>query len=324
MAMPDPPKKKQRHPKKKHKLDAYLLAPNDGDEEEEEEVQQEEQYHEVGVLNTCVGYVAKSLDYDNETMLNSSVMVGAALGAFTAGMFADALGPKRAQTLNTINFLLGTWLTVTASSLSTGHWGFVAGRVIAGVGAGAASLYAPRYIAEVAPRELRGGLVTQHQVWVNVGLVVAYCMGMPYEYNLVNVNILGKDVPWWRIMITMAFIPAILQLLGLMGCLESPVWLETRDKEAADEVCIQLWGSRAILYEDGEGDEDNPSHSQSTAPSQSHGTYSQSRGTLSPRMLTLALGLPILQQMCGISTVILFSSEVFQQICGMSTVILFS
>ena len=39
-----------------------------------------------------------------------------------------------------------------------------AGRALAGVGAGAASLYVPRYISEVAPISIRGALATLNQV----------------------------------------------------------------------------------------------------------------------------------------------------------------
>lgn len=39
-----------------------------------------------------------------------------------------------------------------------------AGRALAGIGAGAASLYVPRYISEVAPISIRGGLATLNQV----------------------------------------------------------------------------------------------------------------------------------------------------------------
>lgn len=39
------------------------------------------------------------------------------------------------------------------------------------------------------------------------------------------------------------------QLLLLPCCPESPVWLEPRDKEAADEACLALWGEHAVLFE---------------------------------------------------------------------------
>lgn len=39
-----------------------------------------------------------------------------------------------------------------------------AGRALAGIGAGAASLYVPRYISEVAPISIRGALATLNQV----------------------------------------------------------------------------------------------------------------------------------------------------------------
>ena len=39
-----------------------------------------------------------------------------------------------------------------------------AGRFLAGSGAGAASLYVPRYLAEIAPVAVRGGIATLNQV----------------------------------------------------------------------------------------------------------------------------------------------------------------
>ena len=39
-----------------------------------------------------------------------------------------------------------------------------AGRILAGLGAGAASLYVPRYLAEIAPIAIRGGIATLNQV----------------------------------------------------------------------------------------------------------------------------------------------------------------
>ena len=82
------------------------------------------------MLNTCVDHVSKSIDYDNEIALNSAVILGAAFGAITAGMVADALGPKRAQALNVLNFLIGTAL----SGFAHCWWTFLAGRIIAGIG----------------------------------------------------------------------------------------------------------------------------------------------------------------------------------------------
>ncbi len=41
---------------------------------------------------------------------------------------------------------------------------YAAGRALVGIGAGAASLYVPRYVSEVSPVAVRGALATGNQV----------------------------------------------------------------------------------------------------------------------------------------------------------------
>ncbi len=87
-------------------------------------------YH-AGVLNTAVTYIADDLGTDNEAVLSSAVVLGAALGAICAGKLADLLGPKAAQLLNALPFALGTLLSAVAGHEAT----FLAGRLLTGFGA---------------------------------------------------------------------------------------------------------------------------------------------------------------------------------------------
>eukprot|EP00775_Hariotina_reticulata_P005499 gene5499-5734_t len=82
-----------------------------------------------------------------------------------------------------------------------------------------------------------------------MGILVAYCGGIPYEQGFVGFSMLGNVwVAWWRVMCLAGLLPAVLQVLLLSGCPESPVWLEqVGRRDAADEACIQLWGAHALL-----------------------------------------------------------------------------
>eukprot|EP00775_Hariotina_reticulata_P005498 gene5498-5733_t len=114
-----------------------------------------------GAFQFALPYIAKDLHYHGgDAVLSSAVVLGAACGAVTAGQLADRLGPRHAQILNCLAFLAGSVL----SACCRGHSAFLAGRALAGIGAGAASLYVPRYIAEVAPPSLRGRLGSLNQV----------------------------------------------------------------------------------------------------------------------------------------------------------------
>lgn len=53
-----------------------------------------------------------------------------------------------------------------------------AGRVLAGVACGAASLYVPRYLSEIAPVAIRGGISTLNQACPSV------CMPSPTRSSL--------------------------------------------------------------------------------------------------------------------------------------------
>ncbi|KIZ00412.1 hypothetical protein MNEG_7552 [Monoraphidium neglectum] len=191
----------------------------------------------IGVLNTSLTAVLDDLDTDADSLLSSAVVVGAAIGALFSGRLADALGPRRAQLLNVLPFAAGGLLSAAARSQAA----FLFARALVGFGAGAASLLTPRYIAEISVPSLRGRIGSQHQVFINVGILLAYLAGVPYEQEFSGFNFRGQFVAWWRVMVALQAVPAALQAVALLGSPESPVWLESVGRsEDADEAFIQL------------------------------------------------------------------------------------
>ena len=86
------------------------------------------------MLNTSLSAVVSDLGLsDNlEGVISSAVVLGAAVGSLSAGHIADSFGPRLAQILNTVPFVVGTVLCC----LSPGkHIGFLLGRVVTGIGA---------------------------------------------------------------------------------------------------------------------------------------------------------------------------------------------
>ena len=74
----------------------------------------------------------------------------------------------------------------------------------------------PMYISEIAPLNLRGGLGTVNQLAVTVGLLLSQVLGIE--------QILGTN-DGWPVLLGLAICPAILQLLLLPICPESPRYL---------------------------------------------------------------------------------------------------
>ncbi|KAK9827427.1 hypothetical protein WJX74_001289 [Apatococcus lobatus] len=122
-------------------------------------------YH-FGILNTALHFISQDLRFTLEgggAIVTSALLLGGALGALTAGQTADILGLKRAVSSNNLLLALGCLI----GSLAQGINGLTLGRLITGIGSGAATVYVPRYIAEISPPSIRGSLSScnQHSFW---------------------------------------------------------------------------------------------------------------------------------------------------------------
>lgn len=96
-------------------------------------------------------------------------------GAFFGSLFAYAsafyLGRKRSLTLFSMVFVLGAGIMLGANG-ERGLSLIYAGRVLAGVGVGGASMLTPIYISELAPPAVRGRLVGIYELGWQVGGLV--------------------------------------------------------------------------------------------------------------------------------------------------------
>src|SRR5438105_4229043 len=80
----------------------------------------------------------------------------AAVGALLGGTLADAVGRKGSLLTCAGLFLVGALSCATAPNVVV----MVAGRILLGFEVGAAAATCPLYLAEMAPAELRGRMVT--------------------------------------------------------------------------------------------------------------------------------------------------------------------
>ncbi|RDX66302.1 Sugar transporter ERD6-like 16, partial [Mucuna pruriens] len=122
-------------------------------------------------LGTCVGYSAPTqaairgdlnLSVAEFSMLGSLVTIGAMLGAITSGRITDFIGRKGTMRMS-IGFCITGWLAVFSSK---DPHSLDMGRFFTGYGIGIISFVVPVYIAEIAPKNLRGGLATANQAKV--------------------------------------------------------------------------------------------------------------------------------------------------------------
>lgn len=102
-------------------------------------------------------------------------------------------------------------------------WGqLVACRVLLGIGMGLKEVTVPVYSAEVAPTNIRGGLVMSWQVWTAFGILLGTCANLVFVHT-------GDNIAW-RLQFGSAFVPAVPLVLGIYFCPESPRWYMSKNK----------------------------------------------------------------------------------------------
>ena len=70
----------------------------------------------------------------------------------------------------------------------------------------------PRYVADIAPARHRGALSCTLQLSINVGIVSAFALGLPYDDGTFVVRVLGRDVLWWQMTFLIGTLPPLLQV----------------------------------------------------------------------------------------------------------------
>jgi sugar porter (SP) family MFS transporter len=221
-----------------------------------------------------------------------SLLAGCALGASVAGALSDRFGRRIVLLLSAVIFALSS----VATALPSGLGEFVAGRVVAGVAIGIASMLAPLYIAEVAPAAIRGRLVSMNQLAIVLGILVSYLVGWALA---------GLGDGSWRWMFAVAAVPSLLFFAALFFVPESPRWLvkEGRHDEAArilarlGEPPSQLREIERVIAEES-------------------GSLRQLLEPGMRRPLLIGVTLAILQQVTGINTVLYYGSIIFTEQAG--------
>ncbi len=183
-----------------------------------------------------------------EGFVVSSALIGCVIGASVAGWLSQKYGRRPSLMLAAIFFLwsaIGSaWPEIFIGMPGTGDHTFinlfVIYRIIGGFGVGIASMVSPMYIAEVAPPEKRGNLVSWNQFAIIFGMLVVYFV----NYGIAK----SGDAGWlhqigWRWMFASEVIPAVLFLVFLFFVPETPRWLVMNGKtEKAEGVLSKLVG----------------------------------------------------------------------------------
>jgi len=225
----------------------------------------------------------------------SSALIGCIIGASVAGYSAAVL-----FLISAVGSALPDKLNFSgAATISS----FIIYRIIGGVGVGLASMISPMYIAEIAPAEKRGGLVSWNQFAIIFGMLLVYFV----NYFIAKGNPSGWiDTIGWRWMFASEVIPAFLFFTLLFMVPETPRFhvLKGRDDLAVKTLRKILGTGRAteILSQIRE------SLKEKQLPWLSFGGM----------VIVIGVLLAVFQQFVGINVVLYYASEIFRNM-GAST-----
>ena len=128
--------------------------------------------YDTGVISGALLFMGTELHLTPFTtgLVTSSLLFGAAFGALLSGNLANAAGRKKIILWLAVLFAIGAIGTSMAPDV---NW-MIFFRLILGVAVGGAAATVPVYIAEIAPANKRGQLVTLQELMIVSGQLLAY------------------------------------------------------------------------------------------------------------------------------------------------------
>ncbi len=203
---------------------------------------------------------------------SSSALLGCIIGAAVSGFMASRLGRRKSLVVAGIFFFisaLGSYYPEFAF-YEYGHPSFSLliafniYRIIGGIGVGLASAICPMYIAEVAPSNLRGTLVSWNQFAIIFGQLVVYFVNFLIlgEHTQPVIEKIGESIyavathsdPWtiatgWRYMFGSEAIVAGIFTILVCFVPESPRYLALIGKDAKALYVLSRINGRAKAAE---------------------------------------------------------------------------
>lgn len=258
--------------------------------------------YDTGVLNGALSFMGSYFDISawEEGLITFLLLIGAAAGAFLGGRISDRYGRRGFIIALAVLFFVGTLGGVFSLHFDV----LLAFRFILGLAVGGASVTVPVYLAEVAPFERRGSLVSRNELMIVTGQFLAFLI------NAIIGNIWGNNPDVWRYMLAVAALPAFVLFFGMLRMPESPRWLVAQGREdealsvlktmrSPDRAAAEMAEVRELAEEERQ---------------EKLGSWKAVLTTpWTRRLLFIGFGLGIFQQLTGINSMMYYGTQVLEQ-----------
>ena len=240
----------------------------------------------------------------------ASLTVASTAAMIFAGPLSDRFGRRIVLKYAALLYAVSALLSAIAPTYIL----LVIARMLAGVGVGTSLILAPMYIAEMAPPEKRGRMVSFNQLNIVLGISVAFFT------NYLIVHLSKSDASWveslkireynWRWMLGIEFFPAVLYFIFLQFVPQSPRWLVMKGRlDEALKIMKRLGDDETaerIIADIRE------SISKESAPREKVSVKELFMPALK-LVLTIGIIIAVLQQITGINSVFFYAPMIFEQ-----------
>ncbi|WP_141604156.1 sugar porter family MFS transporter [Terrilactibacillus laevilacticus] len=264
--------------------------------------------YDTGVVNGALPYMSRQDQLDltpfTQGLVTSSLLFGAAFGAILGGRLSDRKGRRKTIISVACVFLIATLGCSFAPNVPI----MVMSRMVLGLAVGATSVTVPAFLAEMAPAERRGRLVTQNELMIVSGQLFAYV------FNAILAHTFGESGYVWRYMLFIATLPAVFLWLGMLIVPESPRWLAAKGRmgQALNVLRKVRREERAEL----ELNEIKQAIEEESKIKKA--TFKDLKFPFVRRIIFIGIGIAVIQQITGVNSIMYYGTEILKD-SGFST-----
>lgn len=260
---------------------------------------------DTGVINGAIPYMASknqlNLTPAEEGLVTSGITLGAAIGALVAGKLSDRYGRKRLLIGLALIFFLGTLMC----SLAPNAVLMIIFRFLLGLAVGGASVIVPTYLAEIATAALRGRLVTQNELMITGGQLLAFTVNA----------LLGTFFPHvasiWRYMIAFGMIPSVMLFCGMYFVPESPRWLVMKGHS---NLALQILKPIRPSVQQSRHEVQSITAALQKNRDVRRASFNDLRHPWVRRLVLIGIGLGIVQQFVGINIMMYYGTSILMKV----------
>lgn len=259
---------------------------------------------DTGIINGALIYMSSSnelnLTSNDQGLVTSAITLGAAFGAVFAGKISDGIGRKRLLHYLSVWFIIFTILCSIAPNAVV----MIVSRALLGLAVGGVSVIVPTYLSEFSTPEIRGRFVTQNELMIVIGQLLAFIV------NAILVNVFTSVNSIWRYMLGFCVIPAILLFVGLYFIPESPRWLlMSNEDETAEKVLETVRPNKEVISTEIKEVKDTINQEKEVKKA----TFKDLAIPWIRRIVLIGIGLAIMLQIIGINIMMYYGTTILTE-----------